>query len=135
MRLSILSTKHLKYYILMLFLLFLVVIRNIIGINLPVSSFLIVAFFVGLLCDNEEIVAFICSMAPFEMTFQYRYMILIGAAFLILKNRKIKPWAILPLVGMIIWDYLHYLDEGIAFASFMRMGGIRFYGLMQSNLI
>lgn len=108
----------------MLFLLFLVVIRNIIGINLPVSSFLIVAFFVGLLCDNEEIVAFICSMAPFEMTFQYRYMILIGAAFLILKNRKIKPWAILPLVGMIIWDYLHYLDEGIAFASFMRMFGI-----------
>ena len=118
------SMRHLRYYILMSVLFALVIVRNVIGVKIPVASFLGVAVMVGLLCNNEEIVAFICSMAPFEMTFQYRYMIIICAVFMIMKNKRFILKSILPIVFMLVWDYMHYINEGVAISSFMRACGV-----------
>lgn len=116
--------SHGRYYLFMLVLFLLVIIRNVIGIKIPVASFLLIALFVGMLCNSEENVAFICSMAPFEMTFQYRYMIIICAIFLVIKKQKIVLKNIIPIVFMILWDCLHYVNEGVALASAMRAFGV-----------
>lgn len=103
------SLRHTRYCMLMTALCILVVLRNVLGVPIPLMSFLAAGVILCVLCDEEEIVAFICSIAPFEMTFQYRYMLLIGAVGLVIKSRRHSLKNILPIICMLVWELLHFM--------------------------
>lgn len=111
------TIKHSVYYLMLTIIFLFVVLRNIIEVQIPIETFLVLGFVLCLMCDKEEIVAYICSMASFEMTFQYRYMILIGLVFLIIKNRKNNPKFILPVLVIIIWEFMHFESGDIEFIN------------------
>ena len=113
-------TKHTRYWLMMGAICLLVVVRNILKIQIPLASFLVAGFALCATSNREEIIAFICSMAPFEMTFQYRYMLLIGAMFLVIKGRRYNIRNIFPVLFMVIWDALHYMNHGIDISEFIR---------------
>ena len=113
-------TKHARYWLMMGVICLLVVVRNVLKIQIPLVSFLAVGAALCVISDRSEIVAFICSMAPFQMTFQYRYMLLIGAVFLVLKSRRYSIRNLLPVLFMVLWDALHYIHQGIAISEFFR---------------
>ena len=110
--------NHIRYYMLMAVIFLMVILRNIVEIPIPLASFLVVGFALCLTSTREEIVAFICSMAPFEMTFQFRYMLLIGVFFLLIKSRRYKIQNLIPILLIIFWDFLHYFNQSFSFYDF-----------------
>ncbi len=120
----VIRTKHLKYWAIMLLMCFMIIVRNVLSVQFPIFFFLPVGFLLCLLCERNEIVAFMCSMAPFENTFQFRYMILIGALFLLIKSKRFRFSNLLPIVLMMICEILHFTGGEIPIASFLREFGV-----------
>ena len=111
---------HRFYWLFIAIICIMVIVRNVVGIQFPIVLFLPVAFMLSLVCNKEEIVAFLCSMAPFENSFQYRYMILIGAFFLLLKGKRRRFSFFVPILLMMICEVLHFIGGGIGIASYLR---------------
>lgn len=114
------GTKHALYYFLMASICLTVIARNVIGLPLPLISFLVLGVMLCAFCSREEILAFLCSMAPFEMTFQYRYMLIIGIIFLLYKSKRFRFILMLPIILMMVWELLHFIENPISATSYMR---------------
>lgn len=118
--LFVIETKHIKYWALMMILCFMIIARNVLSIQYPVVCFLPIGCLLCLLCERNEIVAFMCSMAPLENTLQFRYMILIGAMFLLIKSKRFRFSNLLPIILMMFWELFHFDSGELPVASFLR---------------
>ena len=114
------GTEHALYYFLMASICLLAIARNVIGLPIPLMLFLVLGVMLCAFCSREEILAFLCSMAPFEMTFQYRYMIIIAIVFLLYKSKSFRFILMLPIIIMMIWEFLHFIENPISVTSYMR---------------
>ena len=108
-RIGVLVVQHAKFTILLCMLCFLTVIRVIIGINIPVILYLLFSFFICLICDTNEIISYMCALLPLASQFQFRYAILIGGVFIVIKKglRKFKIVEFIPLFLIMIWELMH----------------------------
>lgn len=107
MSFRIASIHHKKYWGIMAMLCLMVIVRNVLCFSFPIYAYLIVGVILCAICSKKEIVAFICSMAPYEMILQNGYMVLIASIFLIIKNKKCRVYNFLPVLAMILWEILH----------------------------
>ena len=117
---QVLRNKHSTFWVLMGTLNLIVFLRNIVGLPIPTWVYLFVGVLIGLLCNREELVAYVCSMAPFEMCFQYRYMVLIGTIFLVIKSHRFRLQNILPIILILLLEYAHFGPNGIAVTDYFR---------------
>lgn len=105
--------SHILYWIMMCCLCVFAVIRLVFEIHFPVFLYVIIGAILCVLCNREEIVSFICSMAPFTAIVPYRYMIFVGLFFLLLKSKKIKPINGVPILLIVLWEIMHSMFYGL----------------------
>ena len=106
--------KHLKFITLMLLMCLLFFLRVALSLNIPVIIFIVISTCIALFCSREENVTLMCSLIPLSAFFQYRWALGIVALIYVFKIRKIRAFYFLPLLCMIVWEFLHAGRSGVS---------------------
>lgn len=116
------STNRLVFCIGLGLIFLLILTRNLLKINLPVVSILLVVVLIFAFSSKTEIIALMICCIPLATAFQYKYAILVGLVIYLLKfGRETKiTWAIIPLLLMMLWELLHAIGHPFSILEFLR---------------
>lgn len=114
--------SRLAFYVGLIIFFALVIIRNVLGIDLPVILLLLVTIAIAFLGNKNEIAALSICCIVLSSAFQYKYALLICVFVYLLKYKNsIKlSKALIPLLLMIAWELLHFFCGKFDFVEALR---------------
>lgn len=112
---------HIKFWIPMCFIILISFIRTVSTINIPVIIHLCFILFMVLICSKEELIACMCCLLPMLGIMQNGIALLIVSAGVFVRLERIRMRAIIPLLLMVILEFLH-----------INQSHLRLYGFLQN---
>ena len=111
---------RLNYQILLSFIVLIALIRTVFPINIPVFIYLIIVFLMIIVCSKEELIALMCSLLPMLGIMQNRIALLLVAAGIAVRIKRIDLKGAIPLVLMVIWELLHAGQSHLRLYGFLQ---------------
>ena len=116
------NTNRVVLWVGLCLIFFIVAVRNILKIELPVILILMITVGIALFAGKSELIALFVSFIPLSGAFQYKYAILICLLIFLVKYKKDFKfsWFLVPLLLMIAWELLHSLGCEYSLVEFLR---------------
>lgn len=102
---------HKQYYFMLFVFSTLFMLKNVVGMPIPVVVFLVIVIFTALISEHDEIVALCLSFAAFSSGFQFKYGLLICIVIIFFKGEKEiqNKEIVFSIVAILIWEFLHVI--------------------------
>lgn len=114
--------KHTLFYSFFIIMLFMVAVRNVLHVELPVVLFLGITVLIASFCEKDEIIAFSMACIPLSTAFQYKYaLFIIIIIYCVRFSKKVKITSkVLPIVIMLVWEVLHFFVGDFVWLELLR---------------
>jgi len=115
-----LNINHLRYHFFMSMIIAVSLIRVLSPFDIPVLIHLAIILLIILLCDKNELIACQCSLLPMLGIMQNRIALLLITIGILIRLKKIKLSAMIPLLLMVVWELLHIGQTHMGIYGFLR---------------